>query len=219
MATKSELKKQRAEEREKELDRIRHMDEYNRAYFGTEQYRQVWWGASRLALAIIRMIDNTVENQIKEFKNPLFIKNVLEFLLRSKSDMLTFALNGGELSVICARMSGKGGSTLKPYRLIHYDETTPEISGTEYISEDEYKWRETARILMDALDNAVTCVSAMSGRTENDVLNGFLGGRTIEEIPPAPTGKKSICESEVGEIRLEIRPDSNVRVEDITNGN
>lgn len=206
MATKSELKKQRDEERAKELDRIRHMDEYNRAYFGTEQYRQVWWGASRLALAIIRMIDNTVDNQIKEFKNPLFIKNVLEFLLKSKSDMMTFVLNGGELSIICAKMSGKGGSTLKPYRLIHYDETTPEISGTEFISEDEYKWRETARILMDVLDSAVTCVSAMNGRTKNEVFNGFLGGRTIEEIPPAPTRKKLITESGVGEIRLEIRP-------------
>lgn len=219
MATKSERKKQRDEERANELDRIRHMDEYNRAYFGTEQYRQVWWGASRLALAIIRMIDNTVDNQIKEFKNPLFIKNVLEFLLKSSSDMLTFILNGGELSIICAKMSGKGGSTLKPYRLIHYDETTPEISKTEFISEDEYKWRETARILMDALNKAVTCVSVMSGRTENEVLNGFLGGRTIEEIPPAPTGKKLITESGVGEITFEIRPDSNVRVEDITNGN
>lgn len=219
MATKSERKKQRDEERAKELDRIRHMDEYNRAYFGTEQYRQVWWGASRLALAVIGMIDNTVDNQIKEFKNPLFIKNVLEFLLKSKSDMMTFVLNGGELSIICARMSGKGGSTLKPYRLIHHDGATPEASMTELISEDEYKWRETARILMDALDKAVTCVSVMSGRTENEVLNGFLGGKKIDEIPPAPTGKKLITESGVGEIRLEIRPDSNVRVEDITNGN
>lgn len=215
MATKSELKKQRDEERAKELDRIRHMDEYNRTYFGTEQYFQVWWGASRLALAIIKMIDNTVDNQIKEFKNPLFIKNVLDFLLKSSSDMLTFILNGGELSIICAKMSGKGGSTLKPYRLIHYDETTPEISKTEFISEDEYKWRETARILMDALDNAVTCVSAMNGRTKDEVFNGFLGGRTPPEIPPAPTGQKLITESGVGEIRLEIRPDSNVRVEDI----
>lgn len=215
MAKKSELKKQRDEEREKELDRIRHMDEYNRAYFSTEQYFRVWWGASRLALAIIKMIDNTVDNQIKEFKNPLFIKNVLEFLLKSSSDMLTFILNGGELSIICAKMSGKGGSTLKPYRLVHYDETTPENSKTEFISEDEYKWRETARILMDALDNAVTCVSAMNGRTKDEVFNGFLGGRTTPEIPPAPTGKKLITESGVGEIRLEIRPDSNVRVEDI----
>ena len=182
MATKSELKKQRDEERAKELDRIRHMDEYNRAYFGTEQYRQVWWGASRLALAIIRMIDNAVENQIKEFKNPLFIKNVLEFLLKSKSDMMTFALNGGELSIICARMSGKGGSTLKPYRLIHYDETTPEISGTEYISEDEYKWRDTARILMDALENAATTISTINGKPKNDVLNQLIGGKINETI-------------------------------------
>ena len=215
MAKKSELKKQRDEEREKELDRIRHMDEYNRAYFSTAQYFQVWWGASRLALAIIKMIDHTMDDKIKEFKNPLFVKNVLEFLLKSSSDMLTFILNGGELSIICAKISGKGGSTLKPYRLVHCDNVTPEIAKTEFISEDEYKWRETARILMDALDNAVTCVSVMSGRTENDVLNGFLGGRTIEKIPPAPTGKKPITESGVGEIRFEIRPDSNVRVEDI----
>lgn len=215
MAKKSELKKQRDEEREKELDRIRHMDEYNRAYFSTAQYFQVWWGASRLALAIIKMIDNTVDNKIKEFKNPLFVKNVLEFLLKSSSDMLTFILNGGELSIICAKMSGKGGSTLKPYRLVHCDNVTPEIAKTEFISEDEYKWRETARILMDALDNAVTCVSAMNGRTKNEVLNGFLGGRTVEVIPPAPTGKKLITESSVGEIKFEIRPDSNVRAEDI----
>lgn len=192
------------------------MDEYNRAYFDTDQYSQIWWGASRLALTIIKLIDNAASSGDKAFKNPAFIKSVLEFLLKSKSDMLTFVMNGGELSILCAQMHDKkNGNTVKPYRLVHYDGKSPEVAKTEYISEDEYKWRETARILAEAFDDAVTCVSAINGRTKAEISNRFLSGKKIGDIPDAPSGKKLISESDVGEITLEIKPDSSCGIEDI----
>ena len=151
--------------------------------FDSREYYFIWFGACRLTLSLLDLIENIKGD--KKLNNTKFIKNTLDFLIKSKSDMLTYILNSsldGALFKVAPVRDNKGKATkeYKPYKLIYSDMTTPEICGTEFISEEEHKWRDTARILMNALNNAAVTVSAISGRSQNEIFNSFLGGAEIE---------------------------------------
>lgn len=155
--------------------------------FDTREYYFIWFGACRLAMALIDLIGDMKND--RKINNTKFIKNTLDFLLKSKSDMLTYILNSGQGGItfkIAPVRNNKGKSTkeYKPYKLIYSDSTTPEDCGTEFISEEEHKWRDTARILMNALNNAAVTISTISGRSPNEVFNSFLGGVDIETAKP-----------------------------------
>lgn len=164
----------------------------NMRLFDTREYYYIWFGACRLALSLVEMID---DNKLdRKLNNTKFITNILNFLLKSKSDMLTFILNSGPEGVIfkiapIRDKKGKATKEYKPYKLIYSDFRTPEVYGTEFISEEEHKWRDTARILMKALDNAAVTVSTISGRPQNEVFNSFLGGTAVET--PKPCGEEA----------------------------
>lgn len=162
--------------------------------FDTREYYFIWFGACRLALALIDLIGD-MQND-RKINNTKFIKNTLDFLMKSKSDMLTYILNSGQGGItlkFAPVRNNKGKSTkeYKPYKLIYSDLRTPEVYGTEFISEEEHKWRDTARILMNALNNAAVTVSTISGRSPNEVFNSFLGGVDIEatKLESEDTGK------------------------------
>ena len=125
--------------------------------FDSREYYFIWFGACRLTLSLLDLIENIKGD--KKLNNTKFIKNTLDFLIKSKSDMLTYILNSsldGALFKVAPVRDNKGKATkeYKPYKLIYSDMTTPEICGTEFISEEEHKWRDTARILMDAVSAA-----------------------------------------------------------------
>lgn len=176
--------------------------------FDTPEYYYTWFGACRLALSLIDIIGDLPNS--RKLNNTKFLKNTLDFLLKSKSDMLTFILNSGADGVtfkVAPVRDGKGKATkaYKPYKLIYSDLSTPEVYGTEFISEDEHKWRDTARILMKALDNAAVTVSSISGRSQNEVFNSFLGGAAVEN--PEPVGDRAgtlITETKTAGVKISI---------------
>ena len=162
--------------------------------FDTREYYFIWFGACRLALSLIDLIGD-LQND-RKLNNAKFIKNTLDFLMKSKSDMLTYIMNSGQGGItfkIAPVRNNKGKSIkeYKPYKMIYSEFSTPEVYGTEFISEEEHKWRDTARILMNALNNAAVTVSMISGRSQNEVFNSFLGGAEIEAANPGSedTGK------------------------------
>ena len=160
----------------------REMPEKCRKFYSCKQGSDVWFGAAHLALAMKDLIENN--RHYKELNNLKFVSNVLDFLLKSKSDMLTFIMSYQKLEFMLYAVKDKKGKVkeYKPTRLAYYDGKTPESSGTEYISEEEHKWRDTARILMDALENAATTISTINGKPKNDVLNQLIGGKIDETI-------------------------------------
>lgn len=174
--------------------------------FGTREYYFIWFGACRLALSLLDLIE--IIKGDKKLNNTKFIKNTLDFLLKNKSDMLTYILNSaldGLLFKVAPVRDGKGKATkqYKPYKLIYSDVTMPEICGTEFISEEEYKWRDTARILMNALNNAAVTVSTISGRSPNEVFNSFLGGAEIEVTKPGSGEKRTIItDTKTGSVKI-----------------
>ena len=179
--------------------------------FDSREYYFIWFGACRLALSLLDLIENVKGD--KKLNNTKFIRNTLDFLIKSKSDMLTYILNSsidGVLFKIAPVRDNKGKATkeYKPYKLIYSDMSFPETFGTEFISAEEHKWRDTSRILMNALNNAAVTVSTISGRTPNEVFNSFLGGAEIEEtkaeteetgtlITDTQTGKVKISKSDI----------------------
>ena len=147
--------------------------------FDTREYYFIWFGACRLALALIYLIGDMKND--RKINNTKFIKNTLDFLLKSKSDMLTYILNSGQGGItfkIAPVRNDKGKSTkeYKPYKLIYSDSTTPEDCGTEFISEEEHKWRDTARILMNAV-SAADVAPVVHGHWENGCQCSVCGDR------------------------------------------
>ena len=159
----------------------REMPEKCRELYSCKQGSDIWFGAAHLALALKDVIENIND---KKLNNTKFISDILDFLLKSKSDMLTFIMNYQELNFKLYAVKDKKGNVKawKPCKLRYGDRRTPESVGTEYISEEEHKWRDTARILMDALENAATTISTINGKPKNDVLNQLIGGKINETI-------------------------------------
>lgn len=159
----------------------REMPEKCRELYSCKQGSDIWFGATHLALALKDVIENIND---KKLNNTKFISDILDFLLKSKSDMLTFIMNYQELNFKLYAVKDKKGNVKawKPCKLRYGDRRTPESVGTEYISEEEHKWRDTARILMDALENAATTISTINGKPKNDVLNQLIGGKINETI-------------------------------------
>lgn len=175
-----------------------------RKLYDTQQYHDIWFGACQLALSLQGLIRD-IEGD-RKLNNTKFMNNCLEFLLADKSDMLTYIMNEGSIVFRAAPLrTSKGKITgWKPYRLIHPEGgKTPEFAGTEFISEREYKWRDTARIFLKALNEACVTISMLTGRDQGEIFNQLLKGQPITE--PEDEAEESatlITESPVGSVKI-----------------
>jgi hypothetical protein len=161
-----------------------------RKLYDTQQYHDIWFGACRLALSLQELI-KSIQND-RKLNNTRFLNNILEFLLMNKSDMLTYIMNDNSIAFRLAPERDKKGKATgwKPYALLHDDGVTPEYAGTEFISEKEYKWRDTARIFLKALNEACVTISLLTGRDQNEIFNQLLKGQPIAEPEPENSEEK-----------------------------
>lgn len=175
-----------------------------RALFDTQQYHDIWFGACRLALSLQGLIRD-IEGD-RKLNNTKFMNNCLEFLLADKSDMLTYIMNESSIVFRAAPLRTSKGKVTgwKPYRLIHPEGgKTPEFAETEFISEKEYKWRDTARVFLEALNEACVTLGMLTGRDQNEIFNQLLKGQPIAE-PENDEEKKVplITESPAGSVKI-----------------
>lgn len=183
-------------------DKVPDYEELRKLY-DTQQYHDIWFGACRLALALQELISGIQSD--RKLNNTKFVSNLLGFLLLNKSDMLTYIMNDSSIAFRLAPTRNKNGKVTgwKPYMLLNDDGTTPEYSGTELISENEYKWRDTSRVLLSALNEACATISVLTGREQGDVFNQLLKGQPL--ITPKEESAENatlITESKVGSVRI-----------------
>lgn len=145
------------------------------------EYHYSWWGAVLLAKRLIELLaDKSKYNIYAKAKNTT---NLLNFLLKSKSDMLNFIYHDN-VFVKSNPIKDKKGKVKEyaPYRVI-WESGTPNKVAKEldFISPQENRWRDTAKILMNALNNACTIIGVLTGRKPNDIFNELLCGKEIEK--------------------------------------
>ena len=124
--------------------------------------------------------DEGLKNVFGKTKN---IVNLLNFLLKSKSDMLNFIYHDGTVIKLSTVKDKKGKiKEYIPYRLM-WQSGTPVGTAREldFVSPQENKWRDTAGILMNALNNACTAIGVFTGREPNDIFNELICGEDIEK--------------------------------------
>lgn len=176
-----------------------------RNLFETQQYHDIWFGACRLALSLQELI-KSIQND-RKLNRTRFLDSVLGFLLMDKSDMLTYIMNEGSITFRVAPARDKKGKAAgwKPYAMLHDDGVTPEYAGAEFISEREHKWRDTSRILLNALNEACATIGLLTGRDQNEIFNQLLKGQPIAEPEPENGEEKKaplITESPVGSVKI-----------------
>lgn len=174
-----------------------------RNLFETQRYQDIWFGACRLALSLQELI-KSIQND-RKLNSTRFLDSVLGFLLMDKSDMLTYIMNEGSITFRAAPARDKKGKAAgwKPYAMLHDDGVTPESAGTEFISEREHKWRDTSRILLNALNEACVTISMLTGRSQNEIFNQLLKGQPITKLEDGEEKKAPlITESPVGNVKI-----------------
>lgn len=183
-------------------DKVPDCEELRKLY-DTQRYHDIWFGACRLALALQELLRNIQSD--RKLNNTKFVSNLLGFLLLNKSDMLTYIMNDNSIAFRVAPTRNKNGKVTgwKPYMLLNGDGTTPEYSGTEFISENEYKWRDTSRVLLSALNEACVTISMLTGREQGDVFNQQLKGQPLVTPKEEPAENATlITESKVGSVKI-----------------
>ena len=149
--------------------------------YGKDVYHYAWWGAMLLAKRLVAVLsDEGLKNVFGKTKN---IVNLLNFLLKSKSDMLNFIYHDGTVIKLSTVKDKKGKiKEYIPYRLM-WQSGTPVGTAREldFVSPQENKWRDTAGILMNALNNACAAIGVFTGREPNDIFNELICGEDIEK--------------------------------------
>ena len=149
--------------------------------YGKDVYHYSWWGAMLLAKRLVAVLsDEGLKNVFGKTKN---IVNLLNFLLKSKSDMLNFIYHDGTVIKLSTVKDKKGKiKEYIPYRLM-WQSGTPVGTAREldFVSPQENKWRDTAGILMNALNNACAAIGIFTGREPNDIFNELICGEDIEK--------------------------------------
>lgn len=149
--------------------------------YDRDEYHYSWWGAMLLAKRLVAILsDEGMKNVFGKVKNTV---NLMNFLLKSKSDMLNFIYHDDVVVKLSTVRDKKGKiKGYVPYRLM-WQSGTPVKTAREldFISPQENKWRDTARILMNALNNACAMIGVFTGRDPNDIFNELLCGGDIEK--------------------------------------
>ena len=141
------------------------------------KYKWSWWGAMLLTERLISII------QLGDaaFKKPKNIINLLEFLLKNKMDMLNYIYNE-DIVIGTIPIKDKKGKIkeYKPYKLIWGAATTKnDAEELTFITPDENKWRDTAKILLEALNSSCTMLSIFTRKSPDEIFNLLIKGQDI----------------------------------------
>lgn len=137
--------------------------------------RYIWWGASKLSFWLIDLLGEGD----RIMKKPETIINILRFLSQNKADMLNLLYNAGSVSIKMAPVKDNKKGKLKSYiptAIIWKGYSKKQIKECEFISPQEYKFRDTSRILADALNRACETIVVLTGQDKNEVFNRLLEG-------------------------------------------
>ena len=160
-----------------------------------DEYHYSWWGAMLLAKRLKSLLSGEGNQSIwRKTKNLI---NLLDFLLKSKSDMLNFIYHDGTVIKLSTVKDKKGKvREYVPYRLMWQSGTPVKTAmGLDFISPQENRWRDTAKILMTALNNACVMLGVMTGRAPNDIFNELICGREIDAGAPVDD-KKTVADDD-----------------------
>ena len=141
------------------------------------KYRWSWWGAMLLAKRLISII----QQGDPAFRKPKNLVNLLEFLLKNKMDMLNYIYNEDIIIGTTAVKDKKGKiKEYKPYKLM-WDAATSKKAAEQlsFITPDENKWRDIAKILLEALNSSCVMLSVFTKKTPDEIFNLLIGGRDI----------------------------------------
>ncbi len=152
--------------------------------FNTEEHYE-YWGALQLSLWLIDFLSGKYYDA-KSLRTPGTVINILKFLCRSKSDMLTFLYNKEGIGLKLAPVKDKKGKikAYMPTKITWFKDSNRVIHENEIISPQEFRYRDTAKILGAALDRAADMISLLTSRNKNDILNSLLAeNKENLEIP------------------------------------
>ena len=141
--------------------------------------RYIWWGASRLSFWLIDLLGADLLGEGNRImKKPETIINIFRFLSQNKADMLNLLYNAGGVSLRLAPVKDKKGKlrSYMPTSIIWKGYSKKRIKECEFISPQEYKFRDTSRILADALNRACETIVVLTGQDKNEVFNRLLEG-------------------------------------------
>ena len=173
------------------------------------EYHYSWWGGLLLAKALI----STIERGDSKFRQSKNIISLLQFLTQSKGDMLNFMYHD-DLVICTAPIKGRNGKVkgYKPYRLM-FNSGTPEkvAEQLEFISTPEKKWRDTAKIFLDALNNACGALSVLTGKSPDEVFNNLLNGQKAEAPSEDAAGTVAVLGKNVRYEVSDAPPPENVQ--------
>ena len=138
-----------------------------------------YWGALQLALWLVDLHESN-DKSTEYMRKPKTVANVLKFLCKSKDRMMILLLT----KKCCFRMMpvlNKKGKAIAYTPMIFTSNEWIDISDVkEMLSPDEYKFRDTAKILGEALRKSCETISLFTGRNTNDIFNSLLCGEEIE---------------------------------------
>lgn len=137
--------------------------------------RFIWWGASQISLWLIDFLSNDIDEK-RVMKKTETIINILRFLCQNKADMLNLLYNSKGISIKMAPLFDKKGKlkTYMPFSIVWKGYSKKQIEKCEFISPQEHKFRDTARILADALNRACETLSLLTGRDKNEIFNSLI---------------------------------------------
>lgn len=157
-----------------------------------ESEHYAYWGALQLALNMKNYLQSAStkgKGDTRVLGKKETIVNILDFLCQDKYRMINFLYN--DMTIKFAPVKDKTGKlkAYKPIQILFHECSKKKLEEIELISENEYKYRNTARILADALEKAVNMICLTTGRDSNDIFNQLIQSEDIE-IPETMTESK-----------------------------
>jgi len=132
-------------------------------------------------MLLAKRLVSTIQLGDAAFKKSKNIVNLLEFLLKNKMDMLNYIYND-DVDIGTTPVKDKKGKIkeYKPYKLI-WGATTPKKAVEEltFITPNENKWRDTAKILLEALNSSCMMLSIFTQKSPDEIFNLLIKGKDI----------------------------------------
>ena len=160
-----------------------------------------YWGAVQLALWMQDFLTNAKSNDdYRVMCKPETLSGILHFLCQNKSDMLNLLLNKEGLALRMAPVKDKKGKlkTYKPISLVWNGYSRKQIEECELISPQEYKYRDSAKILCDALKRATDMIAVLTGNGRDSIFNNLIAGdppdmpETFGEVPTVTVRDRAV---------------------------
>lgn len=125
-----------------------------------------------------RMFARALNELCRNEKHPLItgnlknLKHFISFLDGCNRDELEYFIYG-YLDTVSMRRCGTGKHEWRVTK-IHPDRSSEKVNPHDFLPDDEQRYRTLCRILLDALINTASFMSAMSGRDADEILNQMV---------------------------------------------